>query len=305
MNFNKEGIIIKLVKYKWLYIMMLPGILYFVVFRYLPMLGVYMAFEDYQPHMGIFSSPFVGLKHFKAFFSQPTFLMLFKNTIILAGYNLVFYFPVPIILALMLNEVRKQTYKKIVQTVVYIPHFISWSVVVGIAYVMFTTQGGVVNSILESFGSEKINFLMNARLFRPFVVVEIIWKEAGWGTIIILAALAGIDMQLYEAAVIDGAKRWHQLWHITLPSIKSTIVILLILRLGSFMDSGFEQIFLMLNAMNREVGEVFDTYVYSIAMQTGQFSYSAAIGLFKSIVSLILVIVTNYLAKRAGEEGVY
>lgn len=205
----------------------------------------------------------------------------------------------------MLNELKNEFVKRSVQSLIYIPHFMSWVVVVGIAYMFFTTEGGIVNELIVKLGGEKVNFLISNEWFRTMVTAEVIWKETGWGTIIFLAALSGVDPQLYEAARMDGANRIRQLWHITLPAIRSTIVILLILRLGNFLDTGFEQIFLMLNAMNREVGEVFDTYVYSIGISQGQYSYSTAVGLFKSIVGLILVVVANRLAKKFGEEGIY
>lgn len=231
--------------------------------------------------------------------------MLFKNTIILAIYNLFFFFPLPIILALLLNEIRKEAFKRTIQTIVYIPHFVSWVVVVGISYIFFTTEGGIVNDVLASMGLPKIEFLISSEWFRTMIVSQVVWKETGWGTIIFLAALAGVDPQLYEAAKIDGAGRFRQVWHITLPAIRSVIVILFILRLGSFLDTGFEQIFLMLNAMNREVGEVFDTYVYNVGIQQGQFSYSTAVGLFKSLIGLVLVVSANRLAKKFGESGLY
>jgi putative aldouronate transport system permease protein len=205
----------------------------------------------------------------------------------------------------MLNELRSEIYKRTVQTLVYVPHFLSWVVVVGISYILLTTEGGIINELLALIGMEKVQFLMSEFWFRPLIILQMIWKDAGWGTIIFLAALAGVNPSLYEAARIDGANRWRLLWHITLPSIRSVVVILLILRLGNFIDLGFEQIFLMLNAMNREVGEVFDTYVYQVGMQQGQFSYSAAVGLFKAAVGLILVVSANWLAKRLGEEGIY
>jgi putative aldouronate transport system permease protein len=205
----------------------------------------------------------------------------------------------------MLNEVRAAVYKRLVQTFIYIPHFVSWVVVVGMAYVFFTTDGGVVNELIAKLGGGTHNFLVSADWFRTMMMSEIIWKDTGWGTIIFLAALAAVDPQLYEAARMDGAGRMRQLWHITLPAIRSTIVILLILRLGNFLDSGFEQIFLSLNAANREIGEVFDTYVYRIGIQEGRFSYSTAVGLFKSVIGLILVAGANRIAKRVGEEGVY
>ncbi|MFB9274252.1 ABC transporter permease [Cohnella cellulosilytica] len=292
------------VKYYWLYLMLIPGVLYFLIFRYLPMWGILISFQDYRPNLGILHSDWVGFKHYHRFFFEAEFGRLFRNTMILAIYNLVFFFPLPIVLALMLNEVRKEGFKRTVQTIVYIPHFVSWVVVVGIAYLFFSTEGGIVNELIAAMGFEKIQFLLSETWFRPLVIGEVIWKETGWGTILFLAALAGVDPQLYEAAKMDGANRRHQLWHITLPAIKSTIVVLFILRLGTFLDSGFEQIFLMLNPLNNQVGDVFDTYVYEIGILQGQFSYSAAVGLFKSVVALILVIGADRLAKRLGEEGI-
>lgn len=295
----------RLVRNRWLYFMVLPGLLYFLVFKYWPMYGIFIAFKDFQPFLGFWDSPFVGLKHFERLFSDSNFLVLFRNTLILAAYNILFFFPLPIVIALMLNELRHEFSKRIVQTLVYIPHFMSWVVVVGIAYMFLTTEGGIVNELLVRFGGEKINFLVSNEWFRTIITAEVMWKETGWGTIIFLAALSGVDPQQYEAARMDGANRLRQLWHITLPAIRSTIIILLILRLGHFLDTGFEQIFLMLNAMNRDVGEVFDTYVYSVGISQGQYSFSTAVGLFKSIVGLILVVVSNNLAKKFGEEGIY
>ncbi|CAH1223350.1 putative multiple-sugar transport system permease YteP [Paenibacillus allorhizoplanae] len=292
-------------KEKLLYCMLIPGLLFFVFFKYLPMLGVVIAFQDYQPFAGILKSHWVGLQHFQRFFTNPDFWKLFRNTLVLAVYNLLFFFPLPIILALMLNEVRKEFFKRFVQTIIYIPHFISWVVVAGLTYTLFTTEGGIVNEALAYMGGDKINFLLSKDWFRSMITSQVIWKETGWGTIIFLAALSGVDQQLYEAARMDGANRWHQLWHITLPAIQTTIVLLLILRLGSFLDTGFEQIFLMLNSGNREVAEVFDTYVYTSGLVNAQFSYSTAVGLFKSLVSLILVVSANAMAKKYGEEGVY
>ncbi|RKL65787.1 protein lplB [Salipaludibacillus neizhouensis] len=292
-------------KERWLYVFLVPGIIYFIVYKYLPMWGILMAFMDYKPYLGFWDSPWVGLKHFERFFSEPEFWTLLRNTLWIATLDLIVFFPFTIVIALLLNEVRKEMFKRTIQTFVYVPHFLSWVVVVGISYILFTTEGGVINEILAKLGFDKINFLMNEDLFRPMLILQMVWKDAGWGTIIFLAALAGVNPGLYEAAKMDGANRWRLLWHITLPSIRSVIVILLILRLGNFMDLGFEQIFLMTNAMNREVAEVFDTYVYRVGLQQGQFSYSAAVGLFKSIVGLILVLGSNYLAKKAGEEGIY
>ncbi len=292
-------------KNRWLYMMLVPGVVYFVVFKYLPMWGVMIAFKDYSPFTGFLGSPWAGLHHFQRFLTAPAFPIVFRNTLILAVYNLLFFFPLPIAIALLLNELRSEAYKRTIQTLIYIPHFISWVVVVGIAYILFTPDGGVVNDLLVSAGREKINFLLTPEWFRPMVVGQVIWKETGWGTILFLAALTAIDPQLYEAARIDGAGRWPQTWHVTLPGIRSTIVVLFILRLGHFLDSGFEQIFLMLNAMNEETGNVFDTFVYISGIQQGNFSYATAANLFKSLVGITLVLLANTLAKRAGEEGIY
>ncbi len=269
------------------------------------MAGLFIAFMDYQPFLGVSGSPWVGFKHFERLFSDPIFWRLFRNTIILATYNILFFFPLPIFIALLLNELRNMFFKRSIQTLIYVPHFVSWVVVVGIGYIFLSTDSGFVNILLERVGLNQIPFLTSPEWFRTVVTAEIIWKETGWGTIIFLAALAGIDPHLYEASRIDGANRMRQLWHITLPALKSTILILFILRLGQFLDTGFEQIYLMLNALNREVGEVFDTYVYVVGILEGQFSYSTTVGLFKSIIALMLVVIANYLTKKSGEEGLF
>jgi len=295
----------KVWKFRWLYLFMLPGLVYFFIFKYVPLWGLIMAFKNYQPYQGLMKSEWVGFAHFERLFGMADFWMLFRNTIILGLYNLLVFFPITILLALLLNEARREMFKRFVQTLIYVPHFLSWVVIVGISYVLLTTEGGIINELLKALGMEQVEFLTSTTAFRPLIVLQMIWKDAGWGTIIFLAALAGVNLHLYEAAKIDGANRLQQLWHITLPSIRSVIVILFILRLGSFLDLGFEQIFLMLNAVNREVGEVFDTYVYRVGLQQGQFSYSTAVGLFKSVVGLILVLIANKVAKWFGEEGIY
>nr|WP_256224095.1 ABC transporter permease subunit [Paenibacillus sp. 1_12] len=289
----------------WLYLMLVPGLLYFIVFKYVPMWGVLLAFKDYQPYIGFIGSPWVGLKHFERFFTDPSFWELFRNTFVIAFYNLVFYFPLPIVVALMLNEIKNEFFKRLAQSFIYVPHFFSWVVISGITYIMFTTEGGLVNQVIEYFGGDKINFLLSKEWFRTIITGQVIWKETGWGTIIFLAALAGVDPSLYEAARMDGANRFRQLVHITLPAIRSTIIILLILRLGNFLHIGFEQIYLMLNGMNREVGEIFDTYIYTNGIQRGLFSYTTAVGLFNSLVGLVLIVAANTIAKKFGEEGVY
>ena len=293
-----------IVRDRWLYLMLLPGVLYYAVFKIGPIFGLTIVFYDYLPPLGIAGSRFVGLAHFQRLFTDPKFFQLLQNTLMLAFMNLIFYFPIPIILSVLLNEIFHFKYKRVLQSFVYLPHFLSWTVLVGIFYI-FLAPSGIVNQMLGNMGLNTINFLAEPSWFRPLIVLEIIWREAGWGTIIYLAALSGVDVQLYEAAVMDGAGRFKRVWHITLPSIRSTIVILFILRLGNFLDTGFEQIYLMMNSMNRKVADVFDTYVYVEGILNGSFSYTSAVGLFKSMVALLLVITTNKIVKAFGEEGVY
>lgn len=304
-NMNKSSLWKRMWKARWLYFLMLPGLLYFLIYKYWPMWGVFIAFQNYQPYLGMTGSTWVGFAHFQRFFNEPQFWMLLRNTLVIATYNMIFYFPIPILIALLLNEVRHEAYKKTVQTMIYLPHFVSWVVVSGMTYMVLSQTDGIVNNVIESLGFARINFLMNSDWLRPLLVIQSVWKEAGWGTILFLAALSGVDIQLYEAARVEGANRFQQVWYITLPAIRSTIVVLFILRLGNFLDLGFEQIFLMLNALNREVGEVFDTYIYTVGITQGSFSYSTAVGLFKSIIGLVLVVGSNTLARKFGEEGLY
>jgi putative aldouronate transport system permease protein len=292
-------------RHRALYLMALPGIVYFLIFKYVPMGGLVIAFQDYSAFLGIFGSPWVGFEHFIRFFTQDAFPLLMTNTIVLSVLLLVFSFPVPIILALMLNELRLKFFQRSIQTVIYLPHFMSWVIVVSLFYVLLTTDGGGVNNLLVSWGLEPIPFLTDPDWLRPLYVLQEIWKGAGWGTIIYLAAMTAVDMQLYEAAEIDGAGRWRQAWHITLPAIRPTIIVMFILAIGDFLELGFEHMFLMLNSLNREVGEIFDTYVYTAGIQNGQLSYATAVGLFKGLVGLILVIAANRMAKKFGEEGVF
>ncbi|WP_239635494.1 sugar ABC transporter permease [Paenibacillus sp. H1-7] len=288
-----------------LYLLLAPGVLYFLIFKYLPMWGVVIAFQDYSPFKGILHSNWVGFDHFIRLFQYDKFWQIFRNTILISLYNLVFFFPAPIVIALLLNEIRISWFKRSVQTVIYLPHFISWVVVAGITYLLLGTQGGMVNELIVASGGQPLPFLTTPDWFRTLLVSQSIWKEAGWGTIIFLAALSGVDTQLYEASIVDGAGRWRQLWHITLPAIRSTIFILLILRLGNILDVGFEHIFLMLNSTVNSVGDVFETYVYREGLIGGKFSYTTAVGLFKSLIGLILVVGANWLTKKFGEEGVF
>ncbi len=292
-------------KNKWIYLMITPGLLYFFIYKYIPMSGLIISFQDYKPYLGIMGSEWVGLKHFERLFTSADFWMILKNSLVLFGLQIFIYFPIPIVLALMLNEVRLNMYKKTIQTIVYLPHFMSWVVVVSISYVLLTMDGGIINGILQSLGLKQINFLLDSSWFRPMYILQIIWREAGWGTIVFLAAMAAVDPQLYEAARMDGANRFKQMWHITLPGIRSVIVILLILKIGDVLELGFEHVFLLLNSTNRHVAEIFDTYVYVAGLRQGQFSYATAVGFFKGFVGLVLVVFANWLAKKNGDEGLY
>ncbi|WP_343049579.1 sugar ABC transporter permease [Paenibacillus phytohabitans] len=292
-------------KYKLLYLMILPGLVYFIIFKYMPMGGLVIAFQDYQPFLGITGSPWVGFKHFIRLFTEPTFIMLLRNTLVLFALNIVIFFPLPIIVALMLNELKHRHLKNWIQTIIYIPHFMSWVIIVSITYVFMTLDGGLINELIASMGFEKISFLTSPEWLRTIYIGQIIWKEIGWSTIIYLAAITVVDPQLYEAAEMDGAARLRKTWHVTLPAIRPVIITLLILKIGSTLDLGFEHMYLLLNSLNREVAEIFDTYIYTAGLKNGQLSFSTTVGLFKGVVGLILVMASNKLAKKMGEDGVY
>ena len=288
----------------WLYIMCVPGIVYFILFRYLPMWGILIGFKDYNIWAGFGASPWVGFKHFIRFFSASNFSSLMINTLLLSLYSIIFAFPAPIILALFLNEIQKKYFKRTVQTLIYVPHFISWVIVASISFMVLNTTGPI-NGLIASMGGERFAFLTEISSFRPIIIIQTIWKESGWGTIVFLAALTAVDAEQYEAAIVDGAGRFRQVWHITLPAIRSTIVILLILRMGNVLDNGFDQIFLMSNAGNRAVSDVLDTFTYREGIVNGFFSYTTAIGFFKSIIGMVLIFGSNKLAKIAGESGIF
>jgi len=289
----------------WLYIMCIPGILYFFIFRYLPMWGILISFQDFNPYAGFSNSPWVGFKHFVNFFNAPNFAQLMINTLLLSFYGIIFAFPAPVILALFLNELRSKIFKRIIQTLIYVPHFISWVIVASISF-MILSSTGPVNGFLMAMGATDIfPFLTSTESFRAIIIVQTIWKESGWGTIVFLAALSNVDVEQYEAAIVDGATRLQQVWHITLPAIRSTIVILLILQMGNVLDNGFDQIYIQSNAGNRVVSDVLDTYTYREGIIGGYLSYTTAIGLFKSIIGIILIMGSNKLAKIAGESGIF
>lgn len=290
---------------KWLYILTIPGILYFAIFKYAPMYGLIIAFKDYVPFLGIADSKWVGLENFQDFFTNPDFFRIFWNTLAIAFLNILFAFPAPILLALLLNELRLKIFQRTIQTFVYVPHFLSWTIVVSLWHILFNLDHGAITELILALTGREINFLTDPVWFRPMIILQSIWKEMGWGTIIYLAALAGVDQEQYEAAIMDGAGRFRRVWHITLPAIRSTIIIMLIMKVGSILSTGFDQFYLMTNQLNRPVADVFDTYVYMMGITNGAYSYSTAVGLFKSIIGIILVFSTNRLAKKFGESGLY
>lgn len=290
---------------KYLYMLIIPIIIYILIFRYGPMYGVVIAFKDYRIGNGIWGSAWVGLKHFNRLFNSYDFYQILRNSLLLNVYSLVFQFPVPIILALLLNEVKNRYFKKTVQSILYLPHFLSWVILAGIVIQMTSPSTGIINNIIKMFGGEPIYFMASKTWWLVIYIGSGIWKEAGWGTIIYLAAISNVDAQLYEAAYIDGANKWRQTWHITLPAIKPTIVILLIMRMGSMISVGFDQIYLLSNDYVREVSEVFATYTYRMGIQNVQYSYTSAVGLFQSVVNFVLLMGTNYVANKMGEQGIW
>lgn len=291
-------------EYKELYIMLLPAILTYIVFSYGPMYGVILAFKDYWASKGIWASPWVGFDNFRTIFGLAKFWDVFRNTFVINIYRLIFGFPAPLILALLINEVRSMKYKRIVQTVVYLPHFISWVVISGIIFALFSNDG-IVNNILAELGAQKVNFLSNTKTFVPMVVISNIWKEIGWGTIVYLAAISGISPEFYEAAIVDGANRFKQVIYITIPCLVPTIVVLLIMKLGGIMSGGFDQIFNMYNEAVYDVGDIIDTYVYRIGLSEGKFSLATAVGLFLNLINMFMLVAGNVISKKISGTGLY
>ena len=269
-------------RHKWLYLMCVPGLIYLLIFKYVPMYGVVMAFQDFSFKKGLFGSPFNHFANFRELFGSSMFYNVFRNSISLSLLRLIFSFPVPIIMALLLNEISHRAFKRTAQTLMYLPHFLSWVVLGGIVTNMLSMSEGLVNEVIVMLGGEKINFLGSADWFRGVIIGSHIWKEAGWGTIIYLAGLSAINPEYYEAATVDGASRLQKLWY-----------------------NGFEQIYLFKNTLNQSVAEVFETYVYQIGIAGGRYSYSAAVGLFKNVVAATLVFGSNMLAQRLGQPSFY
>ncbi|MGI5900430.1 MAG: ABC transporter permease [Christensenellales bacterium] len=295
-----------IIRNRWLYLLLLPGIAWFLVYRYLPMLGLYIAFSDFSIVKGIWGSDFVGLQYFKyIFFEHRNFWQLVRNTLLINVYKLAFYFPIPILLALLLNEIVFLRYKRVLQTVIYLPHFVSWVVFGSIIITFLNPSEGIINQLIQLFGGQPVFFMSNPKYFRSIVVASDIWKEAGWGTIIYLAAITGIDPTLYEAARIDSANKVQIMRYITLPSISETIVIMLLLDIGRIMNVGFEQIFVLANSTVYSTGDVISTYVYRIGIGNGRFSLTTAIGLFQSVIGLVLLLSCNALSRRFFDKGLW
>ncbi|MFK7697419.1 ABC transporter permease [Paenibacillus sp. HJGM_3] len=290
---------------KYLYMLLLPVAIYFLLFKYGPLFGEIIAFKNYRLMEGIWGSPWVGFDQFRKLFTSRDFLEILRNTLLLNVYGLVFAFPVPIILALMLNELRSEWYKRVLQNFLYIPHFMSWIVLGSIVIAILSPSTGVVNSVLKLLGFEPVYFMASTFWWPISFVGSSIWREAGFGTILYLAAMASIDPSLYEAAAIDGANKWRQMWHVTLPGIRSTVAILLVLQMGRMMDVGFEHVFALQNSAVGSVSEVISTYVYKRGIVGLQYSYTTALGLFQSVVSLVLVVMVNRLIRAMGERGLW
>lgn len=288
-------------KYWTLYLFMLPALIYLFIFNYIPMYGIQIAFKDFFANLGINGSPWVGFKHFQRFFSSYYFGRLIKNTITLSLYGLCL-FPIPVIFSLMLNEIPNQRFKKWVQTLTYAPYFISTVVVVGMLISFLDLKTGIVNNMILAFGGKPINFLTSPQWFKHIYVWSGQWQGLGWGTIIYLAALAGVSPELHEAARVDGATRLQRIWYINLPTILPTVVVMFILSLGSFMSTGFEKVLLLQNNLNSSSADVIQTFVYQTGLLGGQYSFAAAVGLFNSIINIMLLILGNIIAKKVSDS---
>lgn len=289
----------------WFYIFLAPALIYFLIFNYGPMYGVLIAFQDFNPIKGISGSEWVGFQNFKILFTSEKFWSIFRNSLWINILKLTWGFPVPILLAILLSELTMKRFAKVSQTVLYLPHFISWVVLSGILINLLSTSNGAVNKLIEALGGQPVEFIQNPKMFRTTLVVSEIWKEAGWSAIVYIAAIAGVDRQLYEAAIMDGAGTLKRIRYVTIPSIMPTVVVMFILRLGSVLRDGFEQIFMLYSASVYEVADVFETFTYRMGIKSGQYSYATAVGLFQSVVGLILVVTANKLAKKYGEGGIW
>lgn len=289
---------------KKIYLLALPGILYYLIFHYIPMVGVTLAFREYSPALGFFAGNWVGFENFNMFFNSYYFTRLVGNTFLLNFFNILFGFPMPIILALMLNEVQRMHFRKTIQTITYMPHFISLVVICGMV-LDFTSEGGIINTLIELLGGSRVNLMLYSGNFRPVYIISDIWQQVGWNSIIYIAAIAGIDQEQYEAAKLDGANRFQQIMHITLPGIAPTIIILLILKIGSMMNVGFEKIILLYNPSIYDTADVISSFVYRKGILQADYSYSTAVGLFNSGINFALLIIANSLSKRLSGSSLW
>ncbi len=304
--FESGRVLKRMWSYRALYLMLLPCLTFFIVFAYVPMGGLILAFKDYRFNLGIFGSPWAGLKYFKTFFGNYQALELIRNTVVIGLIKVVIEFPFPIALALMLNEVKSQRYKRLTQTLSYLPNFLSWVIIVTMLQRILAPNNGLVNQAIALMGGDPGTFfMMQESAFYPIVFLSDLWKNIGWNSIIFLAAISGIDPALYEAARIDGAKKWHEIWNITLPSIRSTIGILFIMGLGGLVSSGFDQIFLLRTPGNMSLADTLDVYIIRIGLTGGQYGYATAVGLIQGIVSLILVLVANKVSAKLTEVSIW
>lgn len=292
-------------RYRYMFILAIPGLLYFLIFKIAPLWGLSFAFVDYNPLKGLFASEFVGFKNFIDLFKSDKFLIMLRNTIVISMMNLLLFFPAPIILALLINEIKGKHFKKVTQTIVYLPHFLSWVVIAGITFFIFSSDIGLVNKAIIANGGEPVGFLSNPKLFWWFLLGQTTWKEIGWESIIFLAAITQIDVSLYEAAEVDGASRMQKLRYITLSGIMPTVVTMFIIKLGTIFDISLDQILMMKNSFVEDVAEVFDTYAYMQGIMQGNLSLGVTVGIFKGLICMAFIIVSNTVIKKMGYDGIY
>src|SRR4051794_30907663 len=301
---NKKSRLKRILENYELYLFLLPAIIYFIVFQYVPMYGVLIAFKDFTPSLGILGSPWVGFEHFERFFHSYQFWNLIKNSLGLSIFQLIIGFPMPIIIALLLNQMIHEKYKRFVQTVIYAPHFISIVVLAGMMFVFFSDKG-LINSVVTLFGGKAITFMSEPGWFKPLYIGSGVWQETGWACIVYLAALAGVSPEIHEAATMDGANKWQRILHVDIPAIMPTAIILLILSVGNLMNIGFEKAYLMQTPLNQPAAEIIPTYVYKVGLQQAEYSFGAAVGLFNSVINLILLFIVNKTAKKFSGSGLW
>lgn len=302
---NRKRLWVEIKKHWLLYVFILPCLVSLIVFAYVPMGGLVLAFKNYRFDLGIYGSEWAGFKHFKSFLTSPEFWTTTRNTIVISIMKIIICFPAPIILALLLNEVRAKKYKSVVQTVSYLPNFVSWAVVVTLLTAIFSPYGGIYNDIRKSMGLEPIFVLGEKGAFYPLVILTDIWKNVGWSSIVYLSAITGVDQGLYEAAAIDGANRWQSTWHVTIPGISTTIGIMFIMRMGGILGADMDQLLLLQQPANMQLSQVLDTYILQTGLRYGKFEYATAISLIRSIISLGFVVITNHLTTKYTEVGLF